>query len=190
MILFLCFYAEATPLYLSDYLGVASGSYTTTSYSPYTTVNQQCYGFGADRIGSWSSSKISFQDRGIFNKGIGAHSASSIVFYLNPLRNIQSFTTFETIVGIDVSGGYGTRFKVYVDAVLVENVVVASVSSASIYLSVDVTNATTLSLINEDYGARGGNHSAWADAKLTGSVPEPANFLMALGTILFLLLKK
>lgn len=186
MVIFL----EATPLYLSDYLGVASGSYTTVSYSPYMTINQQCYAFGADRPGNYSTNKISFQDRGIFNKGIGAHSASSILFYLNPLRAIQSFSTFETIVGIDVSGGYGTRFKIYLDGVLVENVVVSSVSAPSIYISVDVTNATTLSLVNEDYGPRGGNHSAWADAKLTGSVPEPANFLLALVMVSFLLYKK
>ena len=54
--------AQAAPVFLSDFLGVPSGSSATASNAPYTTVVSQAYGFGVDVPGNFASNPIELSD--------------------------------------------------------------------------------------------------------------------------------
>ena len=172
--------AMAASLFLSDYLGVPSGSFTTTSNAPYTTVIDQSHGFGADSPGSFATSLIDFTDTTPFAKGIGAHplqnAETRMDFNLGALRSDGlTFDTFLARVGIDqpTGGDQGARFNVYLDGVLTQSVVIESVNAASVALEVALGGATTLGLGTERVGSFHGNHAAWADARLAAVQPVP-----------------
>lgn len=202
---------DALPIYLSDYLGVSTKQATSSSFAPYMTVVEAAPfgGFAADTVGGWGvSSDIEFVDTGPFAKGIGAHptttgdTASWIDFHLDAFRSIESFDTFEAVVGIDIpSGGQdGAWFEVLLDGVSMLSQPVIDFSPESFAISVSVLEShETLSLRTSrgDYGAitfgHDGNHVAWADAKLTLSgtpgpepVPEPATILLLISGLLML----
>lgn len=172
--------AMAASLYLSDYLGVPSGSFVTTSNAPYTTVIAHSHGFGADSPGSFAISSIDFADTAPFAKGIGAHplenAETRIDFDLDALRGDGLiFDTFVAQVGIDqpTGGNQGARFNVYLNGVLTQSVVVEFVGAASVALEVALGGATTLGLGTERIGFFNGNHAAWADARLAAMQPVP-----------------
>jgi len=168
--------AIAAPLYLSDYLGVASGSTTNSDNTPWTTINEPSdWEFGADTAGNWTGgAKISLNDRGTFAKGLGAHPTSSITFHLDQLPGFGSFGRFEAFIGIDpIGGGFGgASFSVLLDGTNVFQGTVNGVNDTSIAVSIDISSATDLTLETAYAGHTTGNHAVWADARLT-SVPLP-----------------
>lgn len=183
--------AVAAPIYLSDYLGVASGEVTSSSFAPYMTVVQAPtpYQFGADRPGNFATNLVSFSDAGPFDHAIGAHPNVSapevrLDFDLDAFRaDGHVFDFFHSVVGIDApSGGeLGAVFNVYLDGALAETATVAGVGSSSIALVVPLGTASILGLETLRFGGSRGNHAAWADAQLN-AIPLPgAGWLMLAG---------
>lgn len=174
---------EAAPLYLSDYLGVASGGSTFISNLPYMTVVtvSLSWAIGADVPGNFASNKIQFSDTGPFDKGIGAHRPTHIDFDLDELRSVATFNTFHAVAGIDQpsGGNHGAGFRVLLDDVEVFNANILTVNDGSIPITFDVTGVSKLSLITESVTTSGSNHSAWGDAQLNSqAVPEPSTLLL------------
>lgn len=162
-------------LYLSEYMGGASGSAVTESFAPYMTVvtRAEYGGFGVDTAGAFTAPEpIEFVDVGPFGRGIGAHPMSQIDFHLNAFRAIEDFDTIFAIAGIDVTGTFGARFTVLLDGDPAGTFDVTSVTAPSVPLAIPVGAAETLSLITEYSAGVFGNHAAWADARLA-VVPEP-----------------
>lgn len=174
--------ANAGPIFLSDYLGGATGTTVETSNTPFTTViiPASSGGFGVNTLGGFSSGElIAFSDSGFFDKGIGAHPVSSIEFNLAELRNIDSFLQFEAVIGIGPAfgGQNGAQFIIAVDGAEMLRLGVPSIDTSGTAILVPVPiDATTLTLSTLEFGSGGGNHAAWADAKLT--VPEPCTALL------------
>lgn len=105
-------------LYLSDYLGVPSGTATFDYNGPFTTVVSAPNGIGADTVGNFSNGElIELKDRGEFAKGIGAHPISAITFHLDLLPGFGKFSRFNAVIGIDpkFQGTEGGNFFVEID---------------------------------------------------------------------------
>ena len=187
--------AKANPIYLSDYLGVASGNTTFSGDGIYSTVQTASpWGFGGDIAGSWVSAgdAISLNYGGVsteFVKGVGAHPTFSgearIDFQLNKFRNDGlSFNNFHAIVGIDeFSGGSagsltnGATFNVYLDDFLVESIAVSGTSAGAFLVDVNILDTNqVLSLGTSKLGLWSNNHAAWGDAQInitSTEVSEP-----------------
>ncbi len=99
-----------------------------------------------------------------YEKGIGAHAHSEIVYKL-----AGAYNTFQSYIGIDdekTSGG-SCEFIVYLDGTEVYNSGVLTVDDAPEFVEVDVTNAYELKLVVTDGGnGIGSDHGNWADARL------------------------
>ncbi|MBS0191025.1 MAG: NPCBM/NEW2 domain-containing protein [Phycisphaerales bacterium] len=165
-------------IYLSDYLGVPSGSAATAANPPYTSLpfGALPYGFGADCPGTFASSPIQFQDAGSFAKGIGEHpfqfASKRIDFSLAALRihTTRDLAVFTARVGVDYPtsvNNNGGVFTVLVDGVVQSQVAIAGRSSPSIPVAISVVGASTLSLITDHTGQYNSNHMCWADASIT-----------------------
>ncbi len=168
----------ADRVYLSDYLGVPSGSAATAPNPPLTSFPNGAvpYGFGADCPGNFAASKITLFSEGVFDKGIGQHPFSSgeklITFNVPALRvaTTRDIAVFQAVVGIDLStsnetdGGF---FRVYVDGVVKQTAEITGRSVPPIAVNVSVLGATTLTLSTERRGAFNSNHLCWADASVT-----------------------
>ncbi len=194
--------SQAAEIFLSDFMGIASGESTDESFAPFMTVNTNLRGgFGADVPGPFASNQIQFTDTGPFAKGIGAHPANEITFHLDEFRAlVGSFQSFSTVVGIDVpsaggSNGAGALFEVFFDGNLVASHDIINKLSPSIAISLDLTGVSDLKLKTSAPRGLFTNHAAWADAKLTeftavSAVPEPNTLWLVSFSLVFLLRKK
>ncbi len=168
--------ADAGPIFLSDFPGGDSGTAVVASNPPYTTVITPAAsgGFGVDTLGAYSSGeRIGFINMELFDKGIGAHPVSSIELNLEELRPIAPFVQFEAVIGIGPTFGRqnGARFIVAIDDTQVLEFDVSSIDSGGTPITIPIPiDATTLRLETLRITDAGGNHAAWADAKL--AVPE------------------
>ena len=186
--------ADAGPIFLSDFLGGASGSAVVASNPPYTTVITPAAsgGFGVDTLGAFSlGERIGFTNMELFDKGIGAHPASSIEFNLDELRLIAPFAQFEAVIGISPAfeGQNGARFIVAVDGTQVFQLDVLSIDWGGTPITIPIPfDATTLRLETQRITDAGGNHAAWADAKL--AVPEPGTSLLLMTGVILMLRRR
>lgn len=186
--------ADAGPIFLSDFLGGDSGTAISTSNAPFMTVITPAAsgGFGIDTLGGFSSGQlIDFLGSDPFDKGIGAHPVSSIEFHLDAFRPIGSFGQFEAVIGIspDFLGANGARFIVAIDDIEVFQVDVQSTQSGGTPITIPIPfDATTLRLETLRITDDGGNHAAWADAKLT--VPEPGTSLVLMTGVILMLRRR
>lgn len=181
--------ARADGVYLSDYLGPASGSAAVAANPPYTTIPTAAlpYGFGVDCPGTFASSKISFMDAGQFDKGIGQHPFETgekrIDFSLAAIRvhTSRDVAVFSARVGVDLTTSItnnGGVFRVLVDGVEKASQSIGGRNSPSIPMAVSIVGASTLSLITTRTGAFNSNHLCWADAAVTligGACPADLN---------------
>lgn len=168
----------ADRVYLSDFLGVPTGSGATAPNPPFTSIPNGSipYGFGADCPGNFASTKITFFSAGVFDKGIGQHpfqfGEKKITFSLPALRvaTTRDLAVFQAAVGIDfptaneTTGGF---FNVYVDGVLKESAVITGRSVPPIEVNVSVLGATTLTLGTVTRGTYNSNHLCWGGASVT-----------------------
>lgn len=177
----------ADSVFLSDYLGVPSGSATIAPNPPYTTIPTAAepYGFGVDCPGSFASTPIEFQDTGILAKGIGHHpfefGQKRIDFHLPALRvhTTRDLAVFTARVGMDAQtsiANNGAQFTVLVDGVVKSQSTVQGYLAPSVPIAVSVAGASMLSLITERAGTHFSNHACWgfAGVSLIGS-PCPAD---------------
>lgn len=167
-------------LYLSDYLGVPSGSAAFDSNDPFTTLISAPNGIGADTAGGYTNGElIELNDRGEFTKGLGAGPVSEVTFHLGELPGFGTFDRFNAVIGIDpkFQGTEGGDFFVDIDGSNALTQRIANVTSASVDISVDVTQASDLTLRTTFINIQFGNNTVWADAHLTTApVPLPPAF--------------
>ncbi|WP_422658835.1 NPCBM/NEW2 domain-containing protein [Paenibacillus sp. EC2-1] len=101
----------------------------------------------------------------IYERGIGAHSNSTIVYDLTN-KNMDYFTSF---VGVDrqMYGSIGSvSFEVYVDGELKFNSGVMQSRDPQKFIEVDINGAKELKLVVTDGGnGNGSDHATWGDAK-------------------------
>jgi len=161
--------------FLSDYLGVPSGSAAYLPNPPFvTTLTHPGWGIGADTAGAWAgANEIHLHDVGFYGKGIGSHPPSTVTFDLAAIAGTLPFVPqkFYAEIGIDPSGGGadGAVFEVYLDGVLVTSQTIQDVNSPFMVVDVPLAGATTLTLTTSVYGAFWGNHAVWADARLSAT---------------------
>jgi beta-galactosidase len=101
-----------------------------------------------------------------FDKGIGTHANSEIVYDLSG----KGFTSFQSYVGVDHEvGGNGTiSFQVLLDGQKIFDSGRMTGSTPAKLVDVDVTGKQELKLIVTDVGdGNSMDHADWADAKLT-----------------------
>lgn len=170
--------SAADRVFLSDYLGVPSGTAATAVNPPFTTITNGSipYGFGADCPGNFAVSKISFFSTGVFEKGIGQHpfqfGEKRITFSLPALRvaTTRDVAVFQSVVGVDFSTSNETTggfFNVYVDGVLKRSAEITGRSVPPIEVNVSVLGATTLTLGTVTRGNYNSNHLCWGNAWVT-----------------------
>ncbi|MBR6769927.1 MAG: NPCBM/NEW2 domain-containing protein [Lachnospiraceae bacterium] len=155
-------------VYASDVIAenTKEGITSTTVQVGYGTIQLDCNVNG--------SSKISLPDENgnkvVFDKGIGAHAASTIVY---TLEEGHRFTAFQAYTGIDYvqynTNQSSVSFQVWVDGVKQwdSEAVLGEVTGAKTpmqFVSVDVTGAGEIKLIVDAEGSNGYDHSEWADA--------------------------
>ncbi|MFY4774033.1 NPCBM/NEW2 domain-containing protein [Metabacillus sp. RGM 3146] len=100
-----------------------------------------------------------------FDKGIGTHANSEIVYDLAG----KGFSTFQTYVGLDqeTNGTGSIQFQVLLDGTNVFDSGKMTKSSPAKLVNVDVKGKKELTLIVTDNGDGNSNdHADWADAKL------------------------
>lgn len=102
----------------------------------------------------------------IYERGIGAHSNSTIVYDLTD-NNMDYFTSF---VGVDrqMYGSVGSvSFEVYVDGEQKFDSGVMQSRDPQKFIEVDINGAKELKLVVKDGGnGNGSDHATWGDAKL------------------------
>ncbi len=172
----------ADVVYLSDYLGVPSGTAATAENPPFTTIPFIAlpHGFGADCPGNWTNIKIHFRDSGTFEKGIGQHpgewDARRIDFHLGPIGAAagRPLLSFRARVGVEdqtSTNNNGGVFEVLVDNVLKSSTPVNGRLAPSVPIAVDLAGAGTLSLVTTRTGDFNSNHMCWADASISLGTP-------------------
>ncbi|MGL5381108.1 NPCBM/NEW2 domain-containing protein [Clostridium sp.] len=107
-----------------------------------------------------------------FEKGIGAHAQSTLIYDIEG----KGYETFEAYAGTDYSqfgSQYGhVTYKVYIDGVERFNSGELSPRSEAAYINLDVSGAKEIKLV-ADKGANDYNdHAVWADAKFKKSFEE------------------
>ena len=116
-------------------------------------------------IALWNTDSNNWEQ---FQKGIGTHADSEIVYNLN-----GAYKKFEAYVGLDFNadeGDYvnGVIFKVYLDKAetpAYESPVMSKYADRA-YVAVDVAGVQTMRLVVDKNGDNSGDHADWADAKL------------------------
>lgn len=98
-----------------------------------------------------------------YNKGIGTHAYSEIVYNLEN----ENYAFFTSYVGADRNNKGSIEFKVYVDGKLVESTEVMNRDTAQKFIKVNVVGAKQLKLVVTEGGnGKGSDWAVWADAKL------------------------
>ncbi|MDO5520028.1 MAG: NPCBM/NEW2 domain-containing protein [bacterium] len=140
--------------YLSDY------AYASTTNSYTRPVMDKATSGYALRLTDENGGEVTYE------KGIGAHSTSTIVYDLTD-KNFDYFTSY---VGVDrrMFGSVGSvEFKVYVDGELQFNSGIMTSKQAQKYVEVDINGAKELKLVVTDGGnGQGSDHADWGDTKL------------------------
>ena len=150
-------------VYASDVIaaGTKEGITSTTVEVGYGSVNLD------GNVGG--SGKIALPDesgnRVVFDKGIGAHASSEIVFNL---EEGHEFTAFEAYAGIDYvqynTNQSSVNFQVWVDGELKWESGETGAQTPMQFVSVDVVGASEVKLVIDDLDWNGYDHSEWADA--------------------------
>ena len=136
----------------------------------YKSANQT---YGSLKINtSNSGNKLRLTDENnkevVYEKGLGAHSTSTVIYDLTKLD--KEYSRFTSYVGVDRQM-YNTvgsvEFKVYVDGKLKYESGVMTSTQAQKFVDVDITGAKELKLVVTDgNNGNGSDHGDWADAKL------------------------
>ena len=102
----------------------------------------------------------------VYEKGIGAHSTSTITYDLTD----KDFAYFTSYVGVDrqMYGSIGSvSFEVYVDGVKKFDSGLMNSTDEQKYVEVDINGAKELKLVVTDGGnGNGSDHASWGDTKL------------------------
>ena len=101
-----------------------------------------------------------------FEKGIGSHATSTIVYDLTG-NDYSYFTSYIGVTRNMYNSIASIGFEVYVDGVLKYSSEVMTGKMSMEFVKVDITDAKELKLVVNDGGnGIGSDHGAWADAKL------------------------
>lgn len=171
---------------------VISNSYSDSDGSDTDTKSDCLYLSDIDYIKEWSNSaatikkdaniegnKISLLSGGYqvtFDKGMGAHANSTLVYDLSSYGN--KYTRFTSYVGLDYSqkgkGGNGVKFTISAsndgsDWTVLKETGVLTATSESVLIDVDISNYRYLKLYADQNGQGSYDHSVYGDAKLVTS---------------------
>ncbi len=111
-------------------------------------------------------------ERNSFEKGIGAHANSNVVFDIGDYSDI--YTNFTAYLGVDAKqgrSGNGVKFTIFVsdDKITWDEIYKSGVlkgDSESEFVDLDVSGKKYLKLSANDNGANGNDHSVYGDARL------------------------
>lgn len=145
---------------MNDYKYLSDFAYASTTNSYTKPVMDRATSGNVLRLTGENGQEVTYE------KGIGAHSTSTIVYDLTD-KNVDYFTSY---VGVD-RRMYGTvgsvEFKVYVDGELQFDSGVMTSKQTQKYVEVDINGAKELKLVVTDGGnGNGSDHADWCDAKL------------------------
>ncbi len=109
-----------------------------------------------------------------YNKGLGTHANSEIVYDLSG----KNYGMFETYVGVDRemrnSNEPSVSFEVYVDGKKVFDSGIMNVNTERKHVLIPIAGASELKLVAKDGGNRNaGDHADWADAKVYTTSDKP-----------------
>ena len=107
-----------------------------------------------------------------FNKGMGAHANSTLIYNIADYSN--TYTRFVAHLGVDYSQkdrGNGVKFKISISDngknwVDIKETQVVGPNNSSIFVDLDIKGAKYLRLIANDNGADGNDHSVYANARI------------------------
>lgn len=103
-------------------------------------------------------------ERTYFDKGIGAHANSTIIYNLDSMEEKPDY--FSSYVGIDSSKpGGDVVFKVYADDRLIASTESQIPTKEAEFLTVDLSHVSKLKLVVESNGSISMDHAIWADSK-------------------------
>lgn len=108
-----------------------------------------------------------------FDKGLGAHASSSIVYDVSG----KDYSTFESYVGIDQavknSAAANATFRVLVDGTVRYDSGAMKATDDMRYVKLDISGAQRVELVADSNGANGSDHTVWAAARfaLLSSAP-------------------
>lgn len=107
-----------------------------------------------------------------FDKGLGTHASSSVVYDLG-----GKYTYFEAYVGIDQAmknaASANAKFRVVADGAVIYESGVMKASTDAEYVKLDITNVNTLELITDSNGDNGSDHTVWGGARIATSNSLP-----------------
>ncbi len=101
-----------------------------------------------------------------FEKGLGAHASSEIVYDLTD----TGYTWFESYVGIDQAmknTGANAKFQVFADGKLRYDSGAMQANTDMRYVAVDLAGVKELKLVTDSLGANGSDHTVWAGARFS-----------------------
>ena len=107
-----------------------------------------------------------------FEKGMGAHATSTLVYDISAHKN--NYTRLVTYAGIDSrqgGNGNGARFEIYTSVdgqewELVENLGVLKGNNEAGYVDIRLGDANFIKLYADNNGGNGNDHAVWGDTKL------------------------
>lgn len=124
-------------------------------------------------------------ERVVFDKGLGAHASSDIIFQL---EEGHAFTSFEAYAGVDYvqynTDQSSVSFQVWVDNEKkwdsdTELGAEVRATTPMMFVQIDIRGASEVRLVIDDKGYNGYDHSEWADAcfirSLGGNTDEPVD---------------
>ncbi len=103
-----------------------------------------------------------------YEKGIGTHAQSEIVYQLNGMYDL-----FSCVVGIDDEADGAVQFKVYGDTSILFTSRVLNYGE-SVKCEVSVQGFSQLRLVAEEGQSNYSDHADWADAKLVSGITTPS----------------
>lgn len=107
--------------------------------------------------------------RTTFDKGIGAHATSTIVYDIEEV----GYSSFTTYLGVDAGQGTNgsVKFKIYIDNDLVYQSGVLSGNSEAQFVKVFLNGGKELKLVADANGRNACDHAVYADAKFVDEAP-------------------
>ena len=140
--------------YLTDY------DWTSTKNSYVAPIKDKSVSANALRLTNEDGNEVSFE------RGIGAHSTSSIIYDLTD----KNYAYFSSYVGVDrqMFNTVGSvSFEVYVDGEKKFDSGLMTAKTPMKYVEVDINGAKELKLVATDGGnGNGSDHATWGDTKL------------------------
>lgn len=115
---------------------------------------------------------LSHQTPVVFEKGLGAHASSSVVYQVEG----KGYHYFEAYIGIDQAmkkANPNAIFRVFVDGEKRYDSDVVKVTDDMLYVLIDIQGAKQVELVTDSNGSNGSDHTEWANARFAADSSIP-----------------